>query len=160
KRVETLLHSHEAAGAFLGKPAIQRAAEELAVHAAGERTRAELSAGEADREVLELLTPPGKPDSLGRLGPYEVLEVIGRGGRGIVPGACDAKVPGGVAIKVLAPELAATSPPRKRFLREARAAAQVRHEHVVDIHAVEDQPIPYLVMEYVAGETLQQKHQR
>src|SRR6185295_1935965 len=58
------------------------------------------------------------------------------------------------------PELAATSPPRKRFLREARSAAQVRHEHVVDIHAVEEQPIPYLVMEYVCGELLQQKHER
>src|SRR5262249_49367675 len=62
--------------------------------------------------------------------------------------------------KVMAPELAATSPPRKRFLREARAAAAVRHEHVVDIHAVEEQPIPYLVMEFIPGETLQQKLDR
>jgi serine/threonine protein kinase len=62
-----------------------------------------------------------------------------------------------VAIKILAPEMAATSPARKRFLREARASAQIRHENVVAIHAVEEQPLPYLVMEYIPGKTLQQR---
>jgi len=61
-----------------------------------------------------------------------------------------------VAIKVMNPELAATSPPRKRFLREARSSAAVKHENIVSIYAVEEQPIPYLVMEYVPGMTLQQ----
>ena len=42
-------------------------------------------------------------------------------------------------------------------MREARSAAAVRHENVIAIYAVEDQPIPYLVMEYIAGQTLQQK---
>jgi serine/threonine protein kinase len=65
-----------------------------------------------------------------------------------------------VAIKLLAPEMAATSPARKRFLREARAVAQVRHEYVVQIHAVEEQPLPYLVMELVPGETLQKRLDR
>ena len=74
--------------------------------------------------------------------------------------AFDEKLHRLVAIKVIGRDLAATSPPRKRFLREARAAAAIRHENVVDIHAVEDLPIPYLVMEYVAGETLQQKLDR
>ena len=45
-------------------------------------------------------------------------------------------------------------------MREARSAAAVRHENVVAIYAVEDQPIPYLVMEYIAGRTLQQKLDR
>ena len=53
--------------------------------------------------------------------------------------------------------LAATSAPRKRLLREARAAAAVRHTNVIAIYSVEDLAIPYLVMEYVAGRTLQQK---
>ncbi|OYW20669.1 MAG: hypothetical protein B7Z55_06935, partial [Planctomycetales bacterium 12-60-4] len=53
--------------------------------------------------------------------------------------------------------LASTSPPRKRFLREARTAAAVTHENIVAIHAVEEVPIPYLVMEYIPGETLQQR---
>jgi sugar lactone lactonase YvrE len=79
---------------------------------------------------------------------------------GVVLRAFDDKLHRIVAIKVMSSELAATSPPRKRFLREARAAAAIRHECVVDIHAVEEQPIPYLVMEYVAGETLQQKLDR
>ena len=61
-----------------------------------------------------------------------------------------------VAIKVMARRLAATSPPRKRFLREARSAAAIRHEHVIAIHAVEEQPVPHIVMEFVPGETLQQ----
>src|SRR5262249_56032623 len=96
----------------------------------------------------------------GGWGDYEIREGGGQGGMGIVLRALDEKLNRVVAIKVMAPELATTSPPRKRFLREARAAAAVRHDHVVDIHAVEEQPIPYLVMEYVAGETLQQKLDR
>ena len=62
-----------------------------------------------------------------------------------------------VAIKLMDPKLAVTSPPRKRFLREARTAAAVSHENIVAIHAVEEEPIPYLVMEYIPGETLQRR---
>jgi hypothetical protein len=159
-RVETLLRSHDAAGSFLGKAAIQVAAEKLAGQARCDATEAEPGAEDTDDEPLGFLGPSDKPESLGRLGHYEILEVIGRGGMGIVLRAFDEKLHRIVAIKVMAPELAATSPPRKRFLREARSAAQVRHEHVVDIHAVEEHPIPYLVMEYIPGETLQQKHER
>ena len=86
--------------------------------------------------------------------------MLGQGGSGIVLKAFDEELHRVVAIKVLLPQLAATSPPRKRFLREARCSAAVRHEHVVQIYAVEDQPIPYLVMEYIAGENLQQKLDR
>src|SRR5207244_2595608 len=96
----------------------------------------------------------------GRLGQDGVLEVLGQGGFGIVVKAFDDSLHRVVAIKVLAPHLVATSPPRKRFLREARAAAQVRHENVVPIHAVEEQPLPYLVMDYIPGETLQQRLDR
>jgi WD40 repeat protein len=110
--------------------------------------------------VLEFLQPPGQPKALGRLGHYEVLEVLGRGAFGIVFRAFDTTLERVVAIKVLAPEMAATSPARKRFLREARAAAQVRHENVVPIHAVEEEPLPYLVMDYIPGETLQHRLDR
>ena len=65
-----------------------------------------------------------------------------------------------VAIKLMAPELAATSAARQRFLREARASAQVRHENVVRVYAVEEQPLPRLVMEFIPGETLQQRLDR
>jgi serine/threonine protein kinase len=107
--------------------------------------------------ALEFLQPTARPESLGRLGHYEVLEVLGRGSFGIVVRAFDEMLQRVVAIKVLSPELATTSPARKRFLREARAAARVRHENVVQIHAVEEQPLPYLVMEYIPGQTLQEK---
>jgi WD40 repeat protein len=86
-----------------------------------------------------------------------VLEVLGQGGFGVVVRGFDETLQRVVAIKMLSAELAATSPARKRFLREARAAAKVRHEYVVQIYAVEEQPIPYLVMEYIPGRTLQKK---
>jgi serine/threonine protein kinase len=107
--------------------------------------------------LLDFLQPTTMPGSFGRLGHNEVLEVLGRGAFGIVVRAFDEKLQRVVAIKVLAPHLAATSPARKRFLREARASGGVRHENVVQIHAVEEQPIPYLVMEYIPGQTLQQR---
>src|SRR5262245_34300897 len=157
ERVEALLRSHEEAGEFPGNLAPQRLAEEFAARGPGDTQT--VPAANAD-EDLDFLTPSDKPGVMGRLGHYDILEVIGRGGMGIVLRAFDDKLHRVVAIKVMETALAATSPPRKRFLREARAAAKVRHEHVVDIHAVEDQPIPYLVMEYVSGETLQQKLDR
>ncbi len=45
-------------------------------------------------------------------------------------------------------------------MREARSSAKVRHENVVQVHAVEEQPLPYLVMEFIPGETLQQRLDR
>jgi hypothetical protein len=110
-----------------------------------------------DNHPLEFLEPSTKPESLGRLGHNEVLEVLGRGGFGIVVRAFDETLHRMVAIKVLSPQLASTSPARKRFLREARASAKVRHGNVVQIYAVEERPLPYLVMEYIPGETLQKR---
>src|SRR5205807_2212800 len=78
------------------------------------------------------------------------------GGFGVVLKAFDPALQRVVAIKMMSAELAATSPARKRFLREARAAARVRHDNVVHIYGVEEQPIPYLVMEYLPGGSLQQ----
>src|SRR5207253_10229661 len=79
---------------------------------------------------------------------------------GIVVRAFDEKLHRTVAIKIMSSQLTVTSPARKRFLREGRSSAAIRHENVVDIHAIEEQPIPFLVMEYVAGETLQQRIDR
>ncbi|NUQ63014.1 MAG: serine/threonine protein kinase [Pirellulales bacterium] len=160
-RVEALLQSHESAGSFLGKPVIQVAAEKLADKPLDDATAVEHRRTTGlDETSLGFLEPAQRADSLGRLGYYEVLEVIGHGAMGIVLRAFDEKLQRVVAIKVMAPGLATTSPPRKRFLREARAAAAVQHEHVVVIHAVEERPIPYLVMEYISGETLQQRMDR
>ena len=77
---------------------------------------------------------------------------------GVVLKAFDPALHRTVAIKVLAPHLATSPRARKRFSREARAAAAVSHDHVVTIHAVEEaNGLPYLVMQYVAGESLQQR---
>lgn len=106
---------------------------------------------------LSFLAPPTTPGSLGRLGSYDIRQILGRGGCGIVLLAQDEKLHRPVAIKVMRPELTTTSPARKRFLREARAAAAVRHDNIVTLYAVEETPLPFLVMEYVAGPTLQQR---
>jgi eukaryotic-like serine/threonine-protein kinase len=116
--------------------------------------------GASGDEPLTFLAPPTRPDALGRIGHYEVLQVLGRGGFGIVFRAFDEMLQRVVALKVMAPQLAATSPARKRFLREARSSAQVRHENVVQVYEVAEQPLPYLAMEFIPGETLQQKLNR
>jgi hypothetical protein len=62
------------------------------------------------------------------------------------------------AVKVLAPRMAASAAARQRFVREAQAAAAVRDDHVVAIHAVQEHgPVPYLVMEYICGQTLEER---
>jgi Protein kinase domain len=110
---------------------------------------------------LSFLRPPIDPGHLGRIGGYDVLEVIGRGGMGVVLKAFDPALRRMVAVKVLAPQLAANVTARQRFAREATHTAQVRHENVVAIHAVaEVDGLPYLVMEYVPGESLQERLDR
>jgi serine/threonine protein kinase len=107
---------------------------------------------------LGFLSPTDKPGQLGRLERYEVLEEVGRGGMGVVLKAFDPSLHRVVAIKVLAPQLATSGVARKRFLREARAAAAVSHDHIVTIHAVDEaNGLPYLVMQYVAGPSLQER---
>jgi serine/threonine-protein kinase len=77
---------------------------------------------------------------------------------GFVFRALDERLSRIVAIKVLAPALAASTLARCRFEREARAAAAVCHEHVVTIHAVDEAAgYPYLVMQFVSGQSLQEK---
>lgn len=143
ERVRTLLDAYEDSGSFLDVPI------------GGPRSQ--------DRVPLDFLAPASKPGTLGKIGSYDVLNMIGHGGMGIVLRAFDPKLRRVVAIKVLRPALALDINARRRFLREARAAAAVSHPHVVTIHAVEDgsdEPStmpPYLVMECVVGQSLQEK---
>lgn len=113
------------------------------------------SPSDAMKHLGPYLSPASNPAALGILGHYEIESVLGQGAFGIVLVARDLKLQRPVAIKVLHPTLATTSPPRKRFLREARSAAAIRHENIVRVYAVEEEPIPYLVMEYVPHGTLQ-----
>jgi serine/threonine protein kinase len=164
RRVESLLKSHEAAGSFLNIPRSQpsrtdptqpvdRTTDFSSIDSAPEPSEKE----EARAAVLAFLKPPTKPGSLGVLGRYEILQFLGQGGFGIVFKAFDEKLHRHVAIKIMSPQIAATSPPRKRFLREARAAAAIKHENIVHVYNVEEHPLPYLEMEYVEGQTLAQK---
>lgn len=150
-QVEELLVSHNEASSFLEQPP-----EGLGATIA---SGVDDTVGESsDADSLEFLDPTDKPGCLGTLSQYEVVEVIGRGGMGLVLRAYDTKLSRVVAIKVMAPELAANPMAVKRFLREARAAAAVSHDHVVTIHAIEeDRRPPFIVMEFVDGQSLQQK---
>jgi hypothetical protein len=160
ERVEALLRSHDPDDSFLGTPAAvvpdPDRAGTLEFAANTERETNPTSTAEA----LSFLAPPGRPGSLGRIGHYEMLQVLGHGGFGVVFRASDEILQRVVAVKVMAPQIAATSPARKRFLREARSSAQVRHENVVQVYEVGEQPLPYLVMEFIPGESLQQKLDR
>jgi uncharacterized protein (TIGR03067 family) len=163
RRVEALLRSHDEAGSFLGRPAVEQvvaARPEVTTGTMNPSPEAD-GAGGGVEPSLEFLAPSVRPGSLGRLGHYEVLGVIGRGGFGTVLRAFDETLHRVVAIKVLAAELAASATARRRFSREAKAAAAIDHPHVVAIHAVaEDHRPPYLVMQYVEGVSLQDKLDR
>jgi serine/threonine protein kinase len=107
--------------------------------------------------VISFLGPSESPDALGKFGGYDVLGILGQGGMGIVLKAFDPALRRTVALKVLVPHLAGDALARRRFAREAQAAAAVRHEHVVTIHAVDEAAgLPFLVMEYLAGGSLQE----
>jgi len=108
------------------------------------------------QRVRQLLTP-GHPELLGKLADYDIESVIGQGGFGVVLRGFDRELNRPVAIKVLAPHLATVGAARRRFIREAQAAAAVVHPNVVPIHAVQaEADYPFLVMTYVPGGSLQQ----
>lgn len=106
--------------------------------------------------VLKLLGPTDDPQMLGRIGTYEIVGVIGRGGMGVVFKAFDGALNRFVAIKMLLPHLAVSGAARKRFAREGKAAAAVIDDNVLPIYAVAEwQGIPYLVTQYSRSATLQ-----
>jgi len=164
QRIDTLLRSHNQVGSLLEHPAIEGSITDLCQDVGdhddspenpGSRTQTEPNA-----VPLDFLEQSNERNSLGRLAQYEITEVVGHGGMGIVLKAHDTKLNRIVAVKVLSPELAANATARKRFLREAQAAAAVSHDHVVTTYAVEEGDLPYLVMEFIDGQSLQQKIDR
>ena len=110
------------------------------------------------RQIVGWLDPTDDPRMLGRIGNYEIAGVIGAGGMGVVLKGFDASLNRFVAIKLLAPHLAGNGASRQRFAREAQAAAAVVHENVIAIHSVSEfNDLPYLVMPYVRGMSLQKR---
>jgi serine/threonine protein kinase len=174
KRVETLLHIHENPASFLDRPVsdstpikafVEQLTEEMHEDLSGNSQYDEVDGFQMSDSALDFLAPSDDPEFLGCLDHYHIREIVGRGGMGIVLKAFDETLHRVVAIKVMAPELAASPEARQRFVREARAAAAVSHDHVVTIHAVgEWQPphapsgtLPYLAMQFISGESLQRR---
>jgi serine/threonine protein kinase/Tol biopolymer transport system component len=93
-----------------------------------------------------------------KLGPYEIQSPLGAGGMGEVYRARDARLDRIVAIKVLPPNLSSDPSLRQRLEREARAISKLSHPHICTLHDIGHQDgIDFLVMEYVEGETLEQR---
>ncbi len=96
-----------------------------------------------------------------RLGPHEIVEMIGAGGMGEVYKATDTRLNRTVAIKVLPAHFSKDPEMTQRFEREAQTIAALNHPHVCTLHDVGRQDgIDYLVMEFLEGETLAQRLER
>lgn len=107
-------------------------------------------------DVSELLTPSQNPEYLGMFDGYEVIDVVGHGGMGMVLKARDPALDRIVAIKTLLPHLALSVRARERFLREAKNTAAVNHPNIVTIHSVDVRKgVPYIVMEFIQGRSLE-----
>ena len=123
--VEALLAVHESQGAGLEVPAIDQVAQAHRKIASG-------------RLVGQ------------RLGPCEVLSLLGKGGMGEVYLARDTRLDRQVALKVLPPEVTQDPERLKRFVREAKAASALEHPNIATIHELgEVEGVHYIVMEYV-----------
>jgi eukaryotic-like serine/threonine-protein kinase len=95
---------------------------------------------------------PQKPEKIGK---YEVLDVLGRGGMGVVYRARDARLGRIVAIKMLTEGFSGNADMLQRFYREASQTGALRHNNIVIVYDAGDQDgEPYIVMEYVEGEPL------
>ncbi len=92
-----------------------------------------------------------------KIGHYEILEEIGRGGMGVVYRAHEPSLNRTVALKVLGEHLARDAEYITRFQREAQAAAALNHPNIIQVHAIgEDQGRHYFAMEYVDGTSVQE----
>jgi hypothetical protein len=157
QRVESLLRADAEAGSFLDQPVASLDATSTGMADETDGNNTSTWATE-----LAFLAPCDKPDRLGILrsttNEYEVIELVGYGGMGAVLRAFDTKLNRIVAIKAMAPQLATNPMAVQRFLREARAAAAVHHDHIVTIFAIDDEHRPpFLVMEFIEGQTLGKK---
>ncbi|WP_020469020.1 WD40 repeat domain-containing serine/threonine protein kinase [Zavarzinella formosa] len=109
-------------------------------------------------KAYSFLEPAEEPEYLGQIDRFKIVELVGKGGMGMVFRAFDACLQRTVAVKVLDPQYATNEQAQGRFCREARAAAGVTHENVVTIHHVEhveERDLSFIVMQFVKGRSLQ-----
>jgi serine/threonine-protein kinase len=143
ERVEALLRSHDDPD-FLVVPALRR--------------QADTNEAAAADDFLAFLAPGGEPGSLGRLDHYEVLEVIGKGGMGVVYKARDLQLNRLVALKMIRASLQDDAEQLQRFLTEAEAVAQLQHANIVPIFEIgRCKGLPYFTLEWVPGGSLAHK---
>ncbi len=106
------------------------------------------------------LGPAEAADEIGRLGKYRIKSVLGEGGMAVVFQAEDPVLGRHIALKVLRPENRNPAL-RERFLREARALANLPDDHVVHLYEVSEvNGVPYMAMEQLHGESLEDRLQR
>jgi serine/threonine protein kinase len=111
--------------------------------------------------TIDFLAPAQNPDELGRLGGYRVLSVLGEGGMGVVFKAEDPRLKRLVALKVMKPDKSSNQVAHQRFIKEGELAAALQHDHIVTIYRVdEDQGVPFLAMQFLEGESLDERLRR
>lgn len=113
--------------------------------------------GNDQQSSWPFLGPPQAPDEIGRMAQYRVIKPLGKGGMGLVFLAEDIQLRRKAALKVMQPDFAAGDQARKRFLREAQAAAALKHDNIVTLYEVgEERGTPFLVMELLTGKSLEE----
>jgi serine/threonine protein kinase/Leucine-rich repeat (LRR) protein len=99
--------------------------------------------------------PPLEPGDIGKLGKYRIVKQLGRGGMGVVYLAHDTLLNRKLALKIMHPNFAAERAAKERFLREARATAQINHDNVVTIYEADERDgVSFIAMQYLEGCTL------
>ena len=114
----------------------------------------------ADRaaEVLRCVEPDSDNQTLGSIGDYQLIRLIGAGSTGVVFQAIDQKLDRTVALKVLRPSLGSVA--RERFIAEARLAASIEHPNVVTIYQIDQfDRLAFIAMQWLPGQTLETKLQ-
>ena len=112
-------------------------------------------------EASPVFAPSGNLGELGRLGPYRILMRLGHGGMGEVYLALDERLGRKLALKVMLPKFAANPSAKARFLREARAAAQITHDNVVTVYEADERDgVPFIAMQFLQGYPLDEYLQK